>query len=135
MTFLLKALREYLCTDADFTETNAETLCVCTCMCIQIHIYIYVKEYTCIFKKINAGLKKVMMLLLVPTQLLNCVRLFVILWTIARQAFLSMGYPKQEYWSWSPFPPPGDLPNPGFEPTSLVSPALAGGFFTSNTTW
>ena len=104
-------------------------------MCIQIHIYIYVKEYTCIFKKINAGLKKVMMLLLVPAQLLNCVRLFVILWTIARQASLSMGYPKQEYWSGLPFPPPGELPNPGFEPTSLVSPALAGGFFTSNTTW
>ena len=76
-----------------------------------------------------------MMLLLVPAQLLNCVWLFVILWTIARQASLSMGYPKQEYWSGLPFPPPGDLLNPGIEPTSLVSPALAGGFFTTNTTW
>ena len=39
-----------------------------------------------------------------------------------------MGFPRQEYWSGSPFPPPGDLPNPGIEPTS---PAWAGGFFTA----
>ena len=37
---------------------------------------------------------------------------------------------RQEYWSGFPFPPPGDLPDPGIEPTSLVSPALAGRFFT-----
>ena len=44
-----------------------------------------------------------------------------------RQAPLSMGFPRQEYWSGLPFPPPEDLPDPGFE---LVSPTLAGGFFT-----
>ena len=41
----------------------------------------------------------------------------------------SMGFSRQEYWSGLPFPPPGDLPNSSFEPTSLMSPALAGRFF------
>ena len=48
----------------------------------------------------------------------------VISWTLAHQAPLSMGFSRQEYWSGLPFPPPGDLPNPGIEPTSPVSPAL-----------
>ena len=46
---------------------------------------------------------------------------------------LSMGFSRQEYCSGFPFPPQGDLPDPGIEPTSLVSPALAGGFFTTET--
>ena len=53
--------------------------------------------------------------------------LFVILWTIAHQAPLFMGFSRQTYWSGLPFLPPGDLPDPGIEPTS---PALEGGFFT-----
>ena len=64
-------------------------------------------------------------------QLLSHVQLFVTLWTVAHQAPLSMGFPRQEYWSGWPFPPPGDLPNPGVEPTSPVSPVLAGRFFTT----
>ena len=59
---------------------------------------------------------------------LNGVRLFVTPWTVACQAPLCMGFPRQEYWSGVPFPSPGDLPNPGTEPSSL---GLAGGFFTS----
>ena len=52
------------------------------------------------------------------------------------QAPLSMGFPRQDYWSGLPFPPPGDLPNPhGMEPMSLTSPALARGFFIASTTW
>ena len=47
------------------------------------------------------------------------VRLFSTLWTIARQAPLSLGFSREEYWSELPRPPPGDLPNPGIEPTSL----------------
>ena len=43
---------------------------------------------------------------------------------------LSMGFSRQECWNGLPFPPPGDLPNPGTEPMSLESPALAGGYFT-----
>ena len=46
-----------------------------------------------------------------------------------------MGFPRQEYWSALSFPSPGGLPNPGIEPASLASPALVGGFFTTNTTW
>ena len=52
-------------------------------------------------------------------------------WTIAHRAPLSMEFPRQEYWSWLPFPTPGDLPDTGIEPKSLVSPALAGRFFTT----
>ena len=59
------------------------------------------------------------------------VQLFVTPWTVARQAPLSMEFSRQEYWSGLPCPPPGDLPNPGTEPVSLMSPALAGGFFTT----
>ena len=54
------------------------------------------------------------------------VQLFATLWTVALQAPLSMEYSRQEYWSGLPCPPPGDLPNPGMESTSLMSPALAG---------
>ena len=53
------------------------------------------------------------------------------LWTVAHQDLLSMGFPRQEYWSGLPFPLPEDLPNPGIEPPSPVSPALAGGFLTT----
>ena len=45
-------------------------------------------------------------------------------WTVAHQAPLSVGFSRREYWSGLPFPPPGDLPNPGTEPRSPVSPAL-----------
>ena len=48
-------------------------------------------------------------------------------WTVACQAPLSMEFSRQEHWSGLPFPPPGDLPDPGIEPSS---PELAGGFFT-----
>ena len=65
----------------------------------------------------------------------SCVQLFAILWTAALQTALPMGFSRQELWSGLPFPSPGDLPNPGIEPTSLTSPALAGGFFTTSTTW
>ena len=59
------------------------------------------------------------------------VRLFATPWTAARQAPLSVGFSKQEHWSGLPCPPPGDLQDPGIEPMSLSSPALAGGFFTT----
>ena len=59
---------------------------------------------------------------------LSHVQLFATPQTIAHQAPLSMEYSRQEHWSGLPFPPLGDLPNPG---TELVSPALAGGFFAT----
>ena len=53
---------------------------------------------------------------------------FVTPWTVARQTPLSMEFPRQVYWNGLPFPPPGDLLDPGFEPRS---PALASRFFTT----
>ena len=64
----------------------------------------------------------------------TCVQLFATLWIIACQAPLSMGFSRQEYWSGLLCPPPGDIPNPRIEPVSLLSPAWAGGFFTTSTT-
>ena len=57
--------------------------------------------------------------------------LFVTLWTVAHQAPLSMGFFRQEYWSGLPCPAPGDLPDWRIAPTSLMSPAVAGRFFTT----
>ena len=51
--------------------------------------------------------------------------------TVAPQTSLSMGFPRQEYWSGLPFPSPADLPGPGIEPAYPASPALAGGFLTT----
>ena len=69
--------------------------------------------------------------ILVAVYLLNCVRFFVTSWTVPHQAPLSMGFSRQGYWSGLPLPSPGNLPDPGIEPTSLASPALAGRFFTT----
>ena len=55
------------------------------------------------------------------------------LWTVASQVPLSMGFCKQGCWSGLPCPPPGDLSGPGIKPVSLMSPALAGRFFTTST--
>ena len=55
--------------------------------------------------------------------------------TIAHQDPLAMGFSRQEHWSGLLFPPPGDPPYPGIELRSLMSPALAGGFFTTSATW
>ena len=57
--------------------------------------------------------------------------LFVTPWSVAHQPPLPMGFPRQEYWRRLPFLIPGDLSDPGIEPTSLASATLAGGFFTS----
>ena len=68
-------------------------------------------------------------------QLLSRVRLFETPWTTARQAPLSMGFSRREYWSGLPSSLAGDLPDPGIEPESLVSPALAGRFFATSASW
>ena len=61
--------------------------------------------------------------------------LSVMLWTVACQAPLSMGFSRQEHWSGLPWPLQGDLPNSEIKPDSLMSPALAGRFFTAGATW
>ena len=70
--------------------------------------------------------------------MLSCfshVQLFATLWTVAHQTPLSTGFSKQEYWNGLQRPPSEDLPDPGIEPMSLESSALAGGFFTTSATW
>ena len=69
------------------------------------------------------------------SQSLQCVWLFATPWTVARQASLSMGFSRQEYWSGLPCPPPGDLLGAGIKPVSPASPSLAGEFFTTSATW
>ena len=63
--------------------------------------------------------------------MLSHVQLFVTPRIVAHKAPLSMGFPRQECWSGLPFPPQGDLPDPGIEPVSLMALTLAGGFFTT----
>ena len=63
----------------------------------------------------------------------SCVWLFASLWTVAYRAPLSIGFSRREYWSGLPSPTPGDLPDPGIEPTTLPS-ALASRFFTTRVT-
>ena len=67
--------------------------------------------------------------------LLCRVRLLATPWTAARQAPLSMGVSRQEHWSGLRCPSPADLPDSGIKPVSLISPALAGWFFTTSSTW
>ena len=63
------------------------------------------------------------------------VRLFVTPWAVAHQAPLSIGFSRQKDWSGLPFYFAWDLPNPGVKSTSLMFPALVGGFFTTSATW
>ena len=65
----------------------------------------------------------------------SAMSLFVTPWTVTCKAPLSMGFSRQEYRNGLPCPSPGDLPNPGMEPVSVKSPALASRFFTTSTTW
>ena len=63
----------------------------------------------------------------------NHARIFAALWTVALQALVSMRFSRQEYWSG--LPSPRNLPDPGIEPTSLMSPASAGPSLTTGSTW
>ena len=67
----------------------------------------------------------------VHSQSVNRVQLFVTSWTVARQALLSTGFPRQKYWHGLSFPPPQDLPDPEIKLASLESPALEGGSFAA----
>ena len=72
----------------------------------------------------NSRCSWVFLYFLEHAQPLGCVRLFVTPWTVACQAPLSVGLPRQKYWSGLPVPPPGDFPDPGIKPLSPMSPAL-----------
>ena len=75
------------------------------------------------------------MYIYVCAQSLSRVQLFATPWTVTLQVPLSMGFSRQEYQNGLPYPSPGDLPDPGIEPTSLTSPAFAGAFSTTRATW
>ena len=75
-------------------------MCVCVCVCALLVLILFSHVWL--------------------LSLLSCIRLFATPWTVACQASLSMGVPRQEYQSGLPCPPPGDLPDPGIKPT--VSP-------------
>ena len=62
----------------------------------------------------------------------SCVQPFVAPWAVAHQALLFMEFSRQDFWSGLPCPQPGDFPNPGVKPASLMSPALAGRYFTTS---
>ena len=79
-------------------------MCVCVCVCVCVCLCVCVCAQLCVFETPR---------------------------TVAHQAPLSMGFPRQEYWTGLPFPPPGDFPDPGLKPTSPLSPALASRFFTT----
>ena len=63
----------------------------------------------------------------------SCVQFFTTLWTVAYRVSLSMGFSRQEHWNSLPCPLQGNLPDPGIKPKSLMSPAVAGRFFTTET--
>ena len=65
----------------------------------------------------------------------RCVQLFADLWTVACQALLSTRFSRQDDWSGLPCPPSGVLPDPGIEPMSFMSPALASELFTTSAAW
>ena len=69
------------------------------------------------------------------TKLLQSCPTLCDLWTVAHQAPLSMGFSREKYWRGLSCPSLGDLPDPGTEPASLRSSALAGRFFTTSATW
>ena len=104
-------------------------MCVYKCTCIYVHACAFAYRHTervyivyrCVYTHTAC----------VYSQSLSRVQLFATQWTVTYQAPLSMGFSRQEHWSGLPCPPPGDLPNPGIETTSLTSPALVGGFFTT----
>ena len=83
--------------------------------------------------RVFQSIKKDLLQDLCPKSLQSC--LTVTLWTATRQVPMSTGFSRQDYWSGLPCSSPGNLPDPGIEPMSLTSSALAGGFFTSRTTW
>ena len=89
------------------------------CVCVYTHAHIY--THVCAYIHIH--------FYVILHAVLGSVWLFATPWTVARQASLSMGFSRQEYWSGLPCPLPGDLPNPETEPASPVSPEMAGGFF------
>ena len=117
-------------------------MCSVTCMCAQLytcvccyirvraqlHIHVCAQLHACVLSYIYmCALSYTYMCVLVCSVVSDSATP----WTVAHQASLSMEFSRQEFWSRLPFPPPGDLPDPGIKPVTLSSPALASRFFTT----
>ena len=98
---------------------------------IDITIWMNLQSYAEWKKPIPKGYTLPYNSISVRVRMLSPVQLFATPWAVTPQAPLPMGFSRWEYWRGLPLPPPGDLPRPGIEPVSLVSPALEGGFFTT----
>ena len=85
--------------------------------------------------QVSPGFRKHRRLTLSTAKSLQLCLTFVTAWTVNFQAPLSMGFPRQEYWSTLPCAPPRDVPDPVIKPVSLTSLALARGFLTTSTSW
>ena len=101
------------CSEFRLWGSCLSSMCVSVCVCVSVSVYVC----TCVWAVLSRVLP------------------FAAPWTVVYQAPLPMEFSRQEYWSGLLFPTSGDLPNPGIEPMSLVSPASAGRFFTTSATW
>ena len=99
------------------------SVCVCVCVCVYVCVRVSVCVYVCVC------------VYMCVYEFLSCVLVFATPLTVTHQAPLSMEFSRQEHWSGWPCPPLGDLANPGTEPSSLVSPAMAGRFFATSAQW
>ena len=98
-------------------------MCVCVCVCVSVFQSCLLEDLGNIIWKNNFYYYRLLMSLCIHVCLVASVVLSVTLWTVAHQAPLSMVFSRQEYRSGFPWPPPGDLPNPGIKPVSPASPA------------
>ena len=109
-----QALADGFFTTNTTREAFCMTLCVCVCGCVGVCVRMWKRACA-----------------LSPSVVTDSLQPY----NIACQAPLSVRFSRQEYWSGLPFPHPRDLLNKGIIPASPLSPALAGGFFTTSTTW
>ena len=113
-------LTRYMWSGRTGTWTNSQILSSRCYPSSHVYMYVYIHSIYIHFQNCSKS-PQTIYTACVCAQLLNCVWLFVIQWTVAHQALLSMGFSRQEYWNELPVSPSGDLPDPGIKPKS---PAL-----------